>query len=228
MRRNLPDVAGPVQADRECFAKNRSGVCILLTAVNAIFAFVSAAGTKVVYIRSYAEAAGLLPPWIFATLGLPLSLLFFRRTYLGSRASTSPGSSPKGNTTAAESQPPIDHDDSGLASVLSSSQKDPIGNESYPMVALPYAVDAPPISPSSPGSTIESGVGRLADGRRGPGSIDTEDSSSRLWQANTAVASQSDEQPFYSSYAARQPNDVEEIKAENGGGGGSRLARGRK
>ncbi|GAA6008217.1 hypothetical protein JCM11491_001932 [Sporobolomyces phaffii] len=187
-------------------------VCILLTAVNAIFAFVSAAGTKVVYIRSYANAAGLLPPWIFAVLGLPLSLLFFRRTYLGSR--TTAGLQPHTQAAKNPSRPPINEIDSGVDSILSSGQKPTGGNEIYPMTPLAYAADVPPISPSSPASTSESGPARRGPGEGGPASIETADSSSRLW---TTPVRQLSDQPFHASYVARQPMDVEEIKSTNGG-----------
>ncbi|POY70483.1 hypothetical protein BMF94_6551 [Rhodotorula taiwanensis] len=49
------------------------------TAINALFLFVAAAGPKVVYDRNYSEVASLLPLWLFAVLGLPLSILFLRR-----------------------------------------------------------------------------------------------------------------------------------------------------
>ncbi|GAA5978048.1 hypothetical protein JCM5350_007380 [Sporobolomyces pararoseus] len=203
-------------------------VCILLTAVNAIFAFVSAAGSKVVYIRRYAEAAGLLPPWIFSVLGLPLSLLFFRRTYLASKARRAQTSGASIKTASIHTRPPLNEVDSGLASILSSTQKPSPGPESFPMTPLPYAKEIPPVSPSSPNSTIATGLGHRAGG--GPNSVDTADSSSHLW-TSTVTPRPPNEQPFYSSYATRQPIDVEEIQTgspsgRGGEGGESRLSRG--
>ncbi|GAA5893554.1 uncharacterized protein JCM6883_003557 [Sporobolomyces salmoneus] len=237
LRRTMDELSNRTRVSPEARAQERMieqtynslvyityGVCILLTAVNAIFAFVSAAGTKVVYIRSYAEAAGLLPPWIFATLGLPLSLLFFRRTYLASKSKQSSPSTSAEDKVVSPVQPPTNHDvDLALTSVISTSQKPQVGAESYPMSTLAYAQDTPPISPTSPGSTVESSTGRLG-GSRGPGSIDTSDSSSRLYGTDITTRN---EAPFYSSYATRQPNDVEEIQTENiRGGTASRSSKG--
>ncbi|GAA5874517.1 hypothetical protein JCM16303_002890 [Sporobolomyces ruberrimus] len=185
------------------------GVCLLLTAVNAIFAFVAAAGSKVVYVRSYAEAAGLLPPWIFAALGLPLSILFFRRTYLASKTTGDSNTSIKSD--AGASRPPSNSVDSGLVSVLSSSQKPPVEPDSYPMGAIPYTSEAPPLSPSSP-STVNSGPSQVTSGG-GPASIETSESSARLWTARPPS-----EQPFFSNYATRKPMDVEELRGSGGSG----------
>ncbi|BGP08431.1 hypothetical protein JCM10049v2_004278 [Rhodotorula toruloides] len=48
-------------------------------AINVLFTFVSAAGRKIIFDRNFAEVASLLPLWLFAVLGLPLSLLYLRR-----------------------------------------------------------------------------------------------------------------------------------------------------
>ncbi|BGP24992.1 hypothetical protein Rt10032_c09g3936 [Rhodotorula toruloides] len=48
-------------------------------AINVLFTFVCAAGRKVIFERKFAEVASLLPLWLFAVLGLPLSLLYLRR-----------------------------------------------------------------------------------------------------------------------------------------------------
>lgn len=184
-------------------------MCILLTAVNAIFAYVVAAGTKVIYIRSHAEAAGLLPPWIFAVLGLPLSILFFRRTYLTWKAAPSSASlSAAAKAELGPSTQAQNTDDSGLASILSSPGAKPIDQdgEQYPMSQLgevPYdanAVDIPPVSPASPQST-------LGAGHRGASpSIDTTESETHLFSRQ------------YASYAARQPNEVNSVKSNSATG----------
>jgi len=161
----------------------------------------------VVYLKSYSQAASLLPPWLFSFLGLPLSILFFRRIYL-SYKSTEASDAKSRPASIASSRRPNDELDSGLTSILSSSQK-PVINDNYPMTQMstvPYTHDLSiPVSPGSPNSTVESGGGR----GEAPASIDTENSEARLWSTNQIP---SQDQPFYSNYATRKPMDVEELQ----------------
>ncbi|GAA6060926.1 hypothetical protein JCM10212_003834 [Sporobolomyces blumeae] len=197
-------------------------VCILLTAVNVMFAFVSASGSKVVYVKVYAQTASLLPPWIFAVLGLPLSLLFLRRTYLASKHEAgSPSASIEKGATAS-TRPPLVDADTGLTSILSSSGMKPTGgaHDAYPMTELtyPHPVDGPH-APSSPQSTIESAP---THGGGGPGSIGTVTSDSRLFVPSSTPTTAStgqvgQDQPFYSSYATRTPLEVEEMSGNGSG-----------
>ncbi|GAA5835938.1 hypothetical protein JCM5353_003094 [Sporobolomyces roseus] len=186
------------------------GVCIFLTAVNGIFAFVAAAGSKVVYIKSYSQAASLLPPFLFSALGLPLSILFFHQNYVSQQPAES--SEAKSRPASVASRRPNDEFDSGITSILSTSQK-PATNEIYPMTQMttvPYTHDLSiPISPGSPNSTVESGGGG-GGGGGAPASIDTENSEAHLYSTNRI---QSQDQPFHSNYATRKPMDVEELQS---------------
>lgn len=192
---------------RDSWTSLFSAVCIFLTCVNGIFAFVASAGSKVVYLKSYSYAAQVLPPYLFSFLGLPLSILFFRQILLSNRSAET--SEAKSRPASVVSRRPNDELDSGITSILSTSQK-PATNEIYPMTQMstvPYTHDLSiPISPGSPNSTVESGGG----GGGAPASIDTENSEAHLYSTNRI---QSQDLPFYSNYATRKPMDVEELQS---------------
>ncbi|BGP54603.1 hypothetical protein JCM8202v2_002190 [Rhodotorula sphaerocarpa] len=76
------------------------------TAINALFIFVAAAGPKVVYDSKYSEVASLLPLWLFAVLGLPLSALWLRRLLQMTPPRDGDGTDPSTASPAETARPP--------------------------------------------------------------------------------------------------------------------------
>ncbi|GAA5877974.1 hypothetical protein JCM1840_000129 [Sporobolomyces johnsonii] len=188
------------------------GLTVVLTAFNVLFAYVAAAGRKVIYVKVYSEIASLLPLWIFAALGFPLSVLFLRQIRLANPSK--PRSPSHSNDKVGSTTTPLPmHETFSSPSAILEGSKPPPSDDTYPMSHLS------PVA-GSPQSQRAAGPGT-------PASMDMDDSSTYKEPGSTGSRASDAhlvpvmEQPFYSSYATRKP--IEEPEEGGSPGWGSKV-----
>ncbi|GAA5820518.1 hypothetical protein JCM11251_003026 [Rhodosporidiobolus azoricus] len=170
------------------------GIVASCTAICVLFAFVAAAGRKVVYDAMISKVASLLPVWLFAILGFFLSTSFLIRLIRSS--SSSPPRSHRDKSEEAFDAVHIPAGErGGVLDTYSTSDPKPPFQDEYPLATL--------------GGNTDDGSPRLCPSTMSQRS----GSEAHLVQQQMGGVV---EQPYYASYATRQPVMSTEEQGEKG------------